>query len=466
MRHGSKGLLCGVVGGLSLLAVIAQTSAALAVDEAAPAAADKAAAAPPKATVAQVPQEEPAPAPSTKPVASADQPQGLVVWLPASAYPRDPIPGLEGGSLALTTSLHGMQWPYYPKTGLGLSGSVWADTGYEAISRGNPNEQGQNELIQQGRFVLRATPTWSDGTWFAQGQGEFVANKNQETSAPVNATADDAWVKVGMWKAFDLQVGRFQGWEIYHYGMALDQNTQERKGALGGVSGINPPPTYGVTHAWDRQAGAGGVALHLYPAKWLRFELGSQLGAEINENTIAGRPVAIMDFGWMKLKVGGEWQKQWDQLTNGKGGYDNRGVGGALQFIVDPYIEFGANAAYAWFDHTSSADGSADSAGSGITYSAGGFVNARIIPPVHDLIIGAGVNFTYSQDKHFDPAIGRPGDSDQWLAFGALQYFLFKQVYVKAVLGYALADFNPSFTSLQPYLNKMVSGRLRFWYFF
>ena len=168
----------------------------------------------------------------------------------------------------------------------------------------------------------------------------------------------------------------------------------------------------------------------------------------------------------MKLKLGGEWQKEWDQSPTGKGGYDKRGVGAGLMFIVDPWVELGVNGAYGWFDHTSSVDGSADNAGSGTNYSVGGFLNARVIPPLHDFLLGGGFDYTYLQDKHFDMSINRPGDFEQQQAFVAAQYLLFKQVYVKLVGGYALADFNPSFTSIQPYSNTMLSGRLRVWYFF
>src|SRR4051812_26258539 len=64
---------------------------------------------------------------------------GLTVErLPGSAYPAWKTRGLKGGSLWLT--LHGMPWPYYPKTGVGISGSVWVDFGYETIKRGDPTQ--------------------------------------------------------------------------------------------------------------------------------------------------------------------------------------------------------------------------------------------------------------------------------------------------------------------------------------
>ena len=44
-----------------------------------------------------------------------------------------PTRGIWGGSLWLT--FHGLQWPYMPKTGVGVSGYAWVDTGYEQIRR-------------------------------------------------------------------------------------------------------------------------------------------------------------------------------------------------------------------------------------------------------------------------------------------------------------------------------------------
>jgi hypothetical protein len=84
--------------------------------------------------------------------------------LPATAFPEPRIRGIKHGSLWMT--FHGHQWPYYPKTGIGLSGSLWIDSGYEHIDRRNPAEQDINYWLQQGRLLLRATPTYSDGNSF------------------------------------------------------------------------------------------------------------------------------------------------------------------------------------------------------------------------------------------------------------------------------------------------------------
>ncbi|MDP9033754.1 MAG: carbohydrate porin [Myxococcota bacterium] len=396
---------------------------------------------------------EPAPPPS--------QSLGPLERLPISAYPETHVRGLHGGSLWST--FHGMQWPYYPKTGIGVSGYAWVDTGYEHISRGNPSETSINTWLQQGRLLLRVTPTWSNGTYFVQAQAELVANKDQSSGPPQLGNVDDAWIRFGRWNTFDVQVGRYEAWEIYHFGMGLDINTQERQGATGSNSGLQPPNIYGVTYAFYRPASVGEVAIHLYPTDWLRFELGGQLGDESGENVFAGRPVGILDLGWLKLKLGGEYKKQSDQNVGAKGELTQRGVGGALQFVIDPYVEFGVNGAYGLVDHVSSVDGSIDQAGSNTTYSVGGFLNARV---VEDLLVGGGANFTNLEDTHFDTTLRRNGKFDQWQTFGAIQYLLLKQLYMKFVFAYSVADFSPSFTTMTPFKNEMLSGRLRLQYLF
>src|SRR5947207_7645613 len=81
---------------------------------------------PPGATIAPVPQAtdgagEPGPqkqGPPAAPEESAPAPTAFVQQLPASAYP-EPDRGLYGSALWL--DMQGLQWPYFPQTGIGLS---------------------------------------------------------------------------------------------------------------------------------------------------------------------------------------------------------------------------------------------------------------------------------------------------------------------------------------------------------
>jgi hypothetical protein len=346
---------------------------------------------------------------------------------------------------------------------------VWIDSGYEHIARGSPTEQGTKYWLQQGRLVLRVSPTWSDGTYFIQGQAEIVANKDQSQSQPNIVDADDVWIKAGKWKSWDVQFGRYQGWEVYHFGMGLDLYTLERNGATDTQYSV--PSIYGVTYAFYRPAGVGQGALHLYPTDFFRMELGTQFGNEFGENTLAVRPVGILDFGpkpgqtgttvRLRIKAGGEYKNLSGQADAAKDYTNERGGGGAAQLIVDPLFECGVNGAYGMVDHVAQ-DGTVDETGSYTTYSVGGFANVRIRG---DLMAGAGYNYTRLEDIHHDPMLGRDDIFGHTQTFVAVQYIVAKQLFVKVVGAYANGNFEPNFGS-PVFKNEMLSARLRLQYLF
>ena len=386
-----------------------------------------------------------------------------VYQLPPDAYPEPQIRGLHGGSLWLT--FHGLQWPYMKKSGIGLSGTVWLDTGYEKIERGDPNQKDIEYWLLEGRFTFRVTPTYTRGDWFIQGQAELVANKDQDSTQPNVVDADDIWVRLGMWGRkrhnWDVQVGRFEAWELYHFGMGLDLNTLERRGAWD-QTGHPLPEIYGVSALYYRpSSGVGNLAVHYYPTDFLRIEALGRYGNDGILNTIAGRGAAILDFGWIKLKGGGEYQKKKGMEDDVKEEIDDRGFGGAVQLIYDPYIEGGLNAGWRIVDRLDHL-GNVNEKGSFTTWSVGGFLNARI---VEDLLVGGGGNYTRLLDIHEDET-GDVGAFSHIQVFGAIQYHLFKQLFIKVVVAWAKADFAPSFTESDPYHNEMISSRIRFMYNF
>ena len=287
-----------------------------------------------------------------------------------STYPGK-LRGIEGGSLWLEPSFHGLQWPQMSKSGVGLSGLVWVDSGYLQIKRDSDDVPDTATPFQQGRALLRATPTYTDGRFFAQGQVELVGNVCQATTTVCinNATVDtdDLWVGFGVWNAWDIKVGRFRGWELYHTGLGLDHYTLERMGAqqigltmprileeLG--QRLDAPTIYGVSYLYDRPTdglGAGYVAFHAYPSNSLRFEMLGKVGlSDLGTGTsyYGGRPMLILDQGWMKVKVAAEYEKAGQSSPakegNVKAERTRWGAGGALQFVVDPLAEFGGSFAY------------------------------------------------------------------------------------------------------------------------
>lgn len=404
-------------------------------------------------TDAPVPDQEKA-QPTRRPQAPAPSTDRSVERWPASAYPEPQVRGLHGGSLWMT--MHGLQWPYAPQvtgepeTRFGLSGSVWIDTGYKQVDSTNATFRKDTRWLQEGRFVLRATPTYSAGPWFVQGQAELVAGKDQTPVARIDA--DDVWVRAGKWKAFDVQAGRFEAWEIYHYGMGLDLYTLERRGAE--IASSTPASIYGATFMFERPADVGNLALHAYPTDTLRFELLGQLG-NTGLNTFGLRPAAVFDLGWLKLKAALEWRKQTALSDSSKQESEAKGGAGAVQFVLDPHVEFGVNVGYGLDDNFSST-GEHELARSLTRFSVGGFANARLIK---NLLIGAGFNSTRHEDIQEDPS-GRVGEFEHLQAFGAVQYLLLDQLFVKAVFGWAKATVAPSFTN-DAYENSMLSARIR-----
>ena len=458
------------------------------------------AAAPPAESPAEPSQPEVTPAAppedETMPVFVPPPPAQYVEHLGPSAYPAR-LRGLYGGSLWLEPSFHGLQWPIMTRTGVGVSGSVWVDTGYEKIEREYATAVNSSRWQQQARAVLRVTPTYASGRFFIQAQAELVGNGCQSTGTTTcdlagqgTVDTDDLWLRVGHWNIWDVKVGRFEGWELYHTGMGLDVNTLERLGARQegqpGASNIDAPDYYGVSFMHDRPRGLGlgYAALHLYPMSILRFEMLGEFGTTSlgtgASNYIGGRPSAILDLGWLKFKAGAEYQSVTAQnqqvITDpntgvqSKGtddtGSTNKGLGAAVQFVFDPYVEFGANIAYG--ESTSrNKDGNVLDTGSYTKTSVGGFANAHLGrrgSALEDLMVGGGANWTTQYYSH------RVGTYDQdyfahLQVFGAIQYLVAKQLFVKAVLAYARADFWPS-GETNSISNTMLSGRIRLMYLY
>jgi hypothetical protein len=434
----------------------------------------------------------------------------LVLWPNAFRWGpeafRGQIRGLHGGSLWLEPSFHGLQWPYMPKTGVGISGSAWVDNGYETINRESPTVPNTTRWLQQGRAVLRVTPTFVSGGFFIQAQAELVANGCQSTGSDRcnqagsgTVDTDDLWVRIGQWNLWDVKVGRFEGWELYHTGMGLDINTVERRGAwdatTGATSGLAAPDYYGVTFLHDRTRGMGlgYLAAHIYPLSVLRVELLGELGTKDTsndgDNYLGGRPAVIFDLGWLKLKGGAEYEKRTsgDQdMTAGvksdtKHHGTKKGFGGAFQLVFDPYVEFGGNIAQGSVKNTNNDGGPDTNQQSNTVTSVGGFANVRVARAfsgsrpapygLDDLLLGGGVDWTtwYGTTRLL---IDYPADYAAHLQiFGAIQYLVFKQLFIKAVFAYARADLLPNSShesgkEATNYSNTMLSARVRLMYLY
>jgi len=439
------------------------------------------------------PGGEPVQTAAEEPAAVAEPQPLYVEHLGPSSYPGK-LRGIYGGSMWLEPTFNGLQWPYMTKSGLGVSGSIWIDNGYEKITRDATQVSPTTMWLQQGRGVLRATPTYTDGKFFIQGQIELVGNLCQVQGSNICSDAgtfdtDDLWIRFGRWNSWDVKAGRFEAWELYHTGMGLDINTLERLGAnntsvTNAPGGFDAPQFYGVNYLHDRPKagmGIGYVAFHAYVTDALRFELLGELGTDnsrsnAGHNFLGGRPSAILDLGWMKVKLGAEYVQQtrgtpqYFDASSGSNGamaeykykVTNKGFGGCVQFVLDPQIEFGLNAAVG---SQASLDDNGSPQGGGVlsytTFSVGGFANYRLASL---WLVGAGVNWTTQTDSHY---ISATADfTDHLQTFGAIQYLLARQLFIKAVIGYSRADIQPSDTNIAIWSSYMYSGRVRLMYLY
>ena len=407
--------------------------------------------------------------------------------------------GLEGGSLWLEPSFHGLQWPHNARTGLGVSGQLWIDSGYETIRRDVVDVANSTMYFQQGRGLLRVTPAYVRGRFFIQGQAELVGNLCQTASTTNTVcntgtfSTDDLWLRVGKWNRWDVKVGRFEGWEVYHLGLGMESSTFERMGAgMFGAASIsnapNPPlevpSLYAVNYLHDRPTNGlavGNVALHAYPTESLRVEFLARLGADnyqANKATgttaatyLGGRPTVIFDVGWFKFKAGLEYLKR-TPVMQAVGGDPvkkdpvesmvQKGAGASVQFVIDPTVEFGLNAAIGSQTQTDTMAKEVPD-NSYTTKSVGGFANLRL---ADGWLAGVGANWTEQLDSFLATGSTTNNYTSQLQGFAAFQYLLAGQLYIKAVLGYAQAIFQPSDPLIATWNNVMYSGRIRLMYLY
>jgi hypothetical protein len=394
--------------------------------------------------------------------------------------------GIKGGSLAGTG--HGFQLNW-PKTGLLFSGNTWLDTGYRAAKNEILNDEAK--FVQEGRVMLRFTPTYTYGKWFARAQAEFLAHAKFPVQNSYIDT-DDAWIAVGYKDVFDVQVGRYEAWEVYHKGLGLERDTLEDIGAQGGED------IYEVNNVFYRESSFGQLALHGYIGNVLRLEVNSVLGYQGGDGAVGVRPAVIADFGFLKLKAAAEYklQKPTQEDPNNKRKAEFYGLGGSVQGILWQYAELGVNGAYGVVDRWNQL-GDVDLAGSTETLSLGGFLNfnfGTFSPALDRLVIGGGANLTTRNNRScvgpntpMLDAAGNPvgelqpdgvtvvplflpetcGSNTHLQAYGAIQYSLFDHVLLKAVFGMADAELVPgpdeAFIAQH---NSMWNARLRLliWY--
>src|SRR5262249_54377945 len=140
-------------------------------------------------------------------------------------------------------------------------------------------------------------------------------------------------------------------------------------------------------------------------------------------------------------------------------------IGGAVQFVFAPHIEFGINGAQGTI-LAIDRNGAISPTGSLTRTSVGGFANVSNGNPRHPVLFGIGSMVTWTEDQN---GIGPNPIDKVWLyqGFAAIQYVLNDVFYIKLVGGYSRGHW--SIGSSDPRVehdNEMYSLRLRFAFYF
>jgi hypothetical protein len=419
----------------------------------------------------------PAPAATAAPEATAPAPAATVPAAPAEAPPAASAPSVAGAwkYIHVHTDYYAEDrrpgpghWdvqtpsPYYPPDGLQsplradgvhIGGDAWIDLGYEESNRQLSSEPDLEFWLMKGRVMLDVTAVKTWKRFFIQGKAQILAHV-EEIRGNEFIDTDDAWIRLGMWDLWDLQVGRFEAWEVYTKGEGFERDTLEDLGAYGG------PDLYEVNYAFYRQDGFGQLALNLYPWKFLRFQLHGVFGNELGFNSYGVRPTAILDFGWIKVKAAGEYRRLRNQEEGKKQWEEKRGAGGGLIFAFGKpsqplRIRFGANVAYGMIDRVDNF-GKVDEKGSIDTFSVGGFADLGL----WSAVLGLGYDRTLQGDRQLNDQSGRVGHFVHDQLFVSLRHpIVVPNLYAKLVFAWARADLQPAFDN--PRVNDMYSLRLR-----
>lgn len=302
--------------------------------------------------------------------------------------------------------------PAESKSTMQWHGGLETDATYAGYSDGGvDNPLGYYDM--RGRFVVGPTLQHrfgADGTWFVAARGEMVAWVRERGSYQVNA--DDVYGQVGKKGLFDLKVGRFQAWRVYHKGAGFDLYTIEDQGACGSLStscslesGIFGPHTYEVNFNYYREA-AGKAAVHIYPTPWAGIEVLGLMGNADGPNQLGARAAALVHFPYVRGSAAIEYRgtrppREPDASCPKCGNVSNNiGFGGGLELTIKP-VAVGVNYAQGKETRYTNTTGFLDTDASNTRTSLGGYAELDVGSLAIDrsLILGFGLNRTEVLDQ-------------------------------------------------------------------
>lgn len=295
---------------------------------------------------------------------------------------------------------------------LSWSGGLELDTGYAQYTFESAALNDEDVYDFRGRFVLGPTlehSFWQD--WFVAARGEAVLWVREQLGV-YQVNVDDVFAQLGKRGLWDLKLGRFRPWRVYHKGLGFDLYTLEDAGACvqnpcTADAGTFGPHTYEVSFIYDRET-AGRGAVHVYPTAWSGLELAATYGQGGVSNTWGVRGAALVHFDFLRAMAAAEFRSarpreeasaldpSGNTVACDKCGVSDRvGFGGGVEITVAP-IEVGFNAARGTADIYTVTTGAFDEGGSNTTTSLGGYAELDLgsLAWQRSLILGFGLNRT------------------------------------------------------------------------
>lgn len=289
----------------------------------------------------------------------------------------------------------------------------------------------------RGRFVMGPTlyHAFRDG-YFVRARAEFVAWL-REINDSYQVNVDDAFVqggKVGLW---DVKVGRFFSWRVYHRGPGFDLFTSEDLGACvdGNCAAQDPsdyaPRMYDVSNVYFRDT-PGRLAFHYYPTASSGIEAlvqyGSMAGSSANttssgsvttfSNSLGARLAGIFGLPLFRASAALELrhiEPTTDQVQAAEGGgtipcpacgtSSDVGLGGGVELTPRELgLELALNVGYSLRSAYLASESRMDEATSGEILTLGGYAQFDWGKYLwgQSLVFGLGYNYTQNAQKNRD----------------------------------------------------------------
>ena len=260
--------------------------------------------------------------PATVPAAFRVHREGRPAALAAVAYPDFPLRGIKFGSLWLT--FHGLQWPYMPSSPTARSSSSASRAGAGSTTRTRSSGPGaptrsfdaeQHQVLEGSRPACCSASrrrTRSTDEHFIQGQVELVGTGDQtiapqqSSAAPTPTTSGSASANgtAGTSRSAASKAGRSftSAWASTSEHLRAQRRGRRRASLRHLVLRPDRQPVPPGRRGRERRVALLSAAVPALraPRAWRAASAGPPTRA---------RPVGILDLGWVKLKVGTEYQQ-------------------------------------------------------------------------------------------------------------------------------------------------------------